>query len=185
MFVENTATEMSIPVIRIYFRLGKGKSCVTATWFSLQSYLALCCGSYVHFFPLSLSPYPFMPCFAMVYMGDGGYQVPINFLFFLSSLFSTFLLSSFTVYLFFPLFSLPLSPLPPPPPQQGAADAEIEVRSLENTELEGSPFKAWGRSVYSHTCYAYCLEFLPRLFLPFRSIRLHFFRNLSPEFFPC
>ena len=41
-------------------------------------------------------------------------------------------------------------------PQWGAADAEIKVPSGENTELKRSPFKAWSRSVYSHTCYAYC-----------------------------
>ena len=68
-------------------------------------------------------------------------------------------------------------------PQWGAADAEIKVPSGENTELKRSPFKAWSRSVYSHTCYAYCQELLPRLFLPFRSIHLHFFQNLS-QFFP-
>ena len=28
-------------------------------------------------------------------------------------------------------------------PQCGVADAEIKVPSVENTELEGSPFKAW------------------------------------------
>ena len=43
----------------------------------------------------------------------------------------------------------------PPAPQWGAADAEIKVPSGENTELKRSPFKAWSRSVYSHTCYAY------------------------------
>ena len=32
-------------------------------------------------------------------------------------------------------------------PQWAAADAEIEVPSVENTEREGSPFKAWSRSV--------------------------------------
>ena len=69
-------------------------------------------------------------------------------------------------------------------PQWRAADAEIKVPSVENTELEGSPFKTWSRSVYSHTCYAYCQGFLPRLFLPFRSIHLHFFQNLS-RFFLC
>ena len=42
------------------------------------------------------------------------------------------------------------------PPQWGAADAEIKVPSGEYTELKRSPFKAWSRSVYSHTCYAYC-----------------------------
>ena len=54
----------------------------------------------------------------------------------------------------------------------------------ENTELMRSPFKAWSRSVYSHTCYAYCQGFLSRLFLPFRSIHLHMFQNLS-RFFLC
>ena len=39
-------------------------------------------------------------------------------------------------------------------PQWGAADAEIKVPSVENTEFKGSPFKGWCRSVYNHTCYA-------------------------------
>ena len=47
------------------------------------------------------------------------------------------------------------------PPQWGAADAQIKVPSDEDTELKGSPFIAWSRSVYSHTCYAYCQGFLP------------------------
>ena len=68
-------------------------------------------------------------------------------------------------------------------PQWGAADAEIKVPSGENTELKRSPFKAWSRSVYSHTCYTYCQGFLSYLFLHFRSIHLHFFQNLS-RFFP-
>ena len=69
------------------------------------------------------------------------------------------------------------------PPPRGAADAEIKVPSGENTNRKRSPFKAWSRSVYSHTCYAYCQEFLPHLVLPFRSIQLHFFKT-SPIFFP-
>ena len=40
--------------------------------------------------------------------------------------------------------------------QWGAADAEIKVPSVEITELKGSLFTAWRRSVYSHTCYACC-----------------------------
>ena len=69
------------------------------------------------------------------------------------------------------------------PPQWGAADAEIKVPSVENTELKVSPVKAWSRSVYSHTCYTYCQGFLPCLFLPFRSIHvLHLFQNLSRHF---
>ena len=35
--------------------------------------------------------------------------------------------------------------------QWGAADAEIKVPS-DSTELKRSPFKAWSRSVYGHTC---------------------------------
>ena len=65
------------------------------------------------------------------------------------------------------------------PPQWGAADAEIKVPSGENIERKRSPFEAWSRSVYSHTFYAYCQGFLPSLFLPFQSIHLHFFQNLS------
>ena len=67
-------------------------------------------------------------------------------------------------------------------PQWGAADAEIKVPSGENTKLKRSPFKAWSKSVYSHTCHAYCQGFLPFLFLPFRSIHLHSFQNLSRVF---
>ena len=37
--------------------------------------------------------------------------------------------------------------------------------------------------IYSHTCYTYCQDFLPCLFLPFESIHLHFFQNFS-QFFP-
>ena len=48
-----------------------------------------------------------------------------------------------------------------PVPQWGAADAEIKVPSDQNTELRGSPFKAWSRSVYCHACYAYYRGFLP------------------------
>ena len=54
-----------------------------------------------------------------------------------------------------------------------------KVPSSENTELKRSPFKAQSRSVYSHTCYAYCQGFFPCLFLLFQSIYLHFSQNLS------
>ena len=67
-------------------------------------------------------------------------------------------------------------------PQWRAVDAEIEVPSNENTELKRSYFKAWSRSVYSHTCYAYFQGFLPCLFLPFRPIHLHFFPKPLPIF---
>ena len=68
-------------------------------------------------------------------------------------------------------------------PQWGAVDAEMKLPSGENTELKCSPFKAWSRSVYSHTRYAYCRGVLPCLFLAFQSTHLHFFQNLS-RFFP-
>ena len=45
--------------------------------------------------------------------------------------------------------------------QWGDADAEIEVPSVENTELKGSPSKAWSRSEYGHICYLYCQGFPP------------------------
>ena len=61
-------------------------------------------------------------------------------------------------------------------PQWGAADAEIKVPSGENTELKRSPCKALSRSVYSHTCYAYCQGFLPCLFF---TLPVH-----SPALFP-
>ena len=70
------------------------------------------------------------------------------------------------------------------PPQWGAADTKIKISSDENTEFKRSTFKAWSRSVYSYTCYAYCQEFFSCLFLPFQSIHLHFFQNLS-RFFPA
>ena len=62
-------------------------------------------------------------------------------------------------------------------PRWAAADAEIKVPSGENTELKRSPFKAWSRSVYSHTCHAYCQGFLPSC--PLACI---FFQNLSRVF---
>ena len=67
-------------------------------------------------------------------------------------------------------------------PQWGAADAEINVSSGENTDLKRTPFKAWSRSVYSRTCYACCQGFLPCKFLPFRPIYLQFKKK---KFFLC
>ena len=84
----------------------------------------------------------------------------------------------FSFFFFFPSSSSLL------PPQWGSADAEIKVPSGENTELKRSPFKAWSGSVYRHTCHTYCQGFLPCLFLPFRSVHLHFFQNFS-RFFLC
>ena len=69
-------------------------------------------------------------------------------------------------------------------PQWGAADAEIKVPSGENTELKRSPFKAWSRSVFSHTCYAYCQGFFLAYFYspgPLTCI----FSKTSPNFFPA
>ena len=66
-------------------------------------------------------------------------------------------------------------------PRWGAADAEMKVPSGENTELEGSPFNAWSRSIYSHTCYAYCQGFLTYFYTsdPFTCIS----SKTSPDFF--
>ena len=64
-------------------------------------------------------------------------------------------------------------------PPWGAADTEVKIPSVDNTELKGSPFEAWSRSAYSHTCYGYCQGFLPCLILPFQSTHLRFFLNLS------
>ena len=63
-------------------------------------------------------------------------------------------------------------------PQWGAAGAEIKVPSGENTELRRSPFKAWSRSVYRHTCCAYCQGFLPYFYRSCLSTCI-FFQNLS------
>ena len=71
-------------------------------------------------------------------------------------------------------------------PQWGAADAEIKVQSGENTELKRSPFKAWSRSVYSHTCYANCQGFLS--FVLISTLPVHspaFFSKTSPDFSLC
>ena len=85
-----------------------------------------------------------------------------------------------------PLFSrlLFLRLVPIPTPQWGAANAEIKVPSGENTELKRSPFKAWSRSVYSHTCYAFCQGFLLCLFVPFGSFTC-IFSKTSPDVFLC
>ena len=70
-------------------------------------------------------------------------------------------------------------------PQWGAENAEIKVPSGENTELKRSPFKAWNRSVYSRTCYAYCQEILPGFILHFQHFHLQFFSENFSRFFPA
>ena len=50
--------------------------------------------------------------------------------------------------------------IPEATPQWEAADADINVPSVENTELKGSPFKAWSRSVNCHVGYFYSQGFL-------------------------
>ena len=52
-----------------------------------------------------------------------------------------------------------LPPPPPPAPSVGSCGRRIKVPSDENTELTGSPFKAWSRSVRCHACYAHCQGF--------------------------
>ena len=59
---------------------------------------------------------------------------------------------------------------------------KLKSHLVGTQSLNVLPLKlASSRSVYSHTCYAYRQEFLPCLFLPFRSIHLHFFQT-SPNF---
>ena len=73
------------------------------------------------------------------------------------------------------------------PRRRGAADAEIKVSSGENTELKHSPFKAWSRSVYSHTCYAYChsaRDFFLAYFYPSSPFTC-IFAKTSPNCFSC
>ena len=70
--------------------------------------------------------------------------------------------------------------------QWGAAGAEIEVPSVENMALKGSPFKAWSRSVFSHSITAMLAIidfFLANFYLsgPFTCI----FSKTSPRFFLC
>ena len=60
------------------------------------------------------------------------------------------------------------------PPAVGSCGCRNKS-SGEKQSLNVPHFKAWSRSVYSHTCHAYCQGLLPCLFLPFRSIHLHFF----------
>ena len=47
----------------------------------------------------------------------------------------------------------------------GREEGLIALPSVENTELEGSPLKTWGRSVCSRTCYAKCRGFLSNFYL--------------------
>ena len=61
---------------------------------------------------------------------------------------------------------------------------KFKVPSDENTDLKRSPFKAWSRSVYSHTCYAFCQGFLLCLFVPFGSFTC-IFSKTSPDVFLC
>ena len=53
---------------------------------------------------------------------------------------------------------------------------------LRTQKLKSHPVRTQSLNVlplvYSHTCYAYCQEFLPCLFLPFQSIHLHFSKTL-------
>ena len=72
----------------------------------------------------------------------------------------------------------------PRTPQWGAVDAEIKVPSDENTELKGSPFKAWSRSVIAMDATLTAKDFFLANFYPsgpFTGI----FSKTSPEFFLC
>ena len=67
-----------------------------------------------------------------------------------------------------------------PPRPLGTVEAEIKVLSVERSELKGSPFKAWSRSVYSHACHGYCHSSLLIFTLPVHSPT--YFPNLSRVF---
>ena len=74
-------------------------------------------------------------------------------------------------------------PPPLPPPAVGSCGRRNWKSHLVRTQsLNVLPLKP-GAGQYVATCYAYRPGFLPRLFLPFRSIHLHFFQNLS-QFLP-
>ena len=70
-------------------------------------------------------------------------------------------------------------------PQWGAADAEIKVPSGENTELKRSPFKAWSRSVYCQTYYAYSQGFLSCLLISTLAVHSPAFFSKPLPIFPC
>ena len=61
---------------------------------------------------------------------------------------------------------------------------KLKTHLLRDQSSKVLPLKTCSRSVLSHACYAYCRGFLPCLFLPSRSVHLHFFQ-ISPKFFLC
>ena len=69
-------------------------------------------------------------------------------------------------------------------PQRRAAYVEIKVPSGENAELKRSPFKVWGRSINSSTCYAYCQGFLLAFLYPFGPFTC-IFSKTSLDFILC
>ena len=65
-------------------------------------------------------------------------------------------------------------------PSLTSRSGKLQMQKLKSHPLRTHcHLKTWSRSVYIYTCYVYCQGFLPCLFLPFRSIHLHFFQNLS------
>ena len=60
---------------------------------------------------------------------------------------------------------------------------KLKSHLVRTQVLNVLPFKAWSRSECSHACNAYCQGFLPRLFLHFESIHLHFLSKTPPVFF--
>ena len=67
-------------------------------------------------------------------------------------------------------------------PQWRAADAEIKVPSIDNTELEGSPFKARGSQYITIHATLTARDFLLANFYPSDSFTCIFFQNLSRVF---
>ena len=58
-------------------------------------------------------------------------------------------------------YSVQFSPFTDWPRSGEQRTQNLKSPSAENTELKGSPFKAWSTSVYNHTCYLYCQGVLP------------------------
>ena len=67
-------------------------------------------------------------------------------------------------------------------PQLGAADAEINVPSGENTELKRSPFKAWSRSVLAVHATLTARDFFLAYFYPSGPFSC-IVSKTSPDFF--
>ena len=69
------------------------------------------------------------------------------------------------------------------PRSGGLRTQKLKSNLMRNTELKGSPFKAWSWAVYSHACYAYSRDFFLTYFYPSSPFTC-IFSNLS-RYFLC